>query len=216
MCARILLLFLPLTALNCGGAAEVRSYLQVGGAVIEGAELEAAVDGLRGAFASSGRQTLAWALLDQGFGASALLHHRLTAESHAARTQADTYAARLDAGEGFYALLQEIGESDPVMLRSPTPFGLGASAAAAVGGMEAGEWRGPLASLKGWEIILLEKRLEGLRSRSGVIVRRLVFPVGTDADRDQARADWARLPLEGSADMLDTLPAVFRHGRVAS
>ncbi|MFK5956303.1 MAG: hypothetical protein QM477_07655 [Planctomycetota bacterium] len=96
----------------------------------------------------------------------------------------------------------------------PHPSGLGASVAAAVAGLEDGEWTKPLATTYGWEIIMLDERLPGDRNRAQVFLYRMQFPVGDDATRAQAKSDWATLPLHGNAELLKALPQSFRRNRI--
>lgn len=167
-------------------------------------------------YSAWGPCSLAWHLLDGGMAPAALLHHRFAEESQAARAQADAAVARLNEGESFYAILQEVGEDEPPVMNQPSPFGLGAATAASIALLEPGAWAGPLRTLDGWEIVLLEDRADDVRSRSGVLVRRVVFPVADDAARNQARQDWATLPLAGDLALLRSLPRHFVRGRVAA
>jgi len=190
--------------------------LQIGDSRIAGAELRAAMDQLHNTYTAWGPCSLAWHLLDGGMAPTALLHDRFASESESARAQAQAAVSRLHDGESFYAILQEVGEAAPAVMNQPSPFGLGAAAAASVALLEPGGWAGPLRTLDGWEIVLLEERAEGVRSRSGVLVRRVIFPVGDDAARNQARQDWATLPLAGDLALLRSLPRNFVRGRVAA
>lgn len=190
--------------------------LQVGDSQIPGSELRAGLHALQRSYGAWGACSLAWHLLDGGMASAALLHDRHAEESAEALEAAKAAAARIREGESFYALLQEIGEEAPAVMKQPSPFGLGASVAASVASLEPGAWDGPLRSLDGWEIVLLEERAEGLRSRGGVLVRRIVFPVADDAARNQARQDWATLPLAGDLALLRSLPRSFVRGRVAA
>lgn len=167
-------------------------------------------------YSAWGPCSLAWHLLDGGMAPAALLHHRFAEESKDARAQADAAVARLNEGESFYAILQEIGEGEPPVMHQPSPFGLGATTAASIAPLEPGSWAGPLRTLDGWEIVLLEDRADDVRSRSGVLVRRVVFTVADDAARNQARQDWATLPLAGDLALLRSLPRSFIRGRVAA
>ncbi len=99
--------------------------------------------------------------------------------------------------------------------KQPTPFGVGARISAAVADMEPGEWRGPFLTLSGWEFVELIDRNPGLRSRSGVVIRKLTVAVGTYEDQKEARELWKTLPLSGDADLLRTLPPDFTHGRLS-
>jgi parvulin-like peptidyl-prolyl isomerase len=101
-------------------------------------------------------------------------------------------------------------------MRQASPAALGASTSAAVAGLEPGAWVGPIQTIHGWEIVLLEARAEGPRSRSGVVVRTIIFPVASESEQTQARADWATLPLAGDPALLRSLPRSFVRGRVAA
>lgn len=190
--------------------------LSIGEVQISGAELRAAMHELHFTYSAWGPCSLAWHLLDGGMAPAALLHDRYPEQSQAAREQAAAAVARLNEGESFYAILQEVGEEAPAVMNQPSPFGIGAAAAASVSMLEPGAWAGPLQTLDGWEIVLLEERAEGVRSRSGVLVRRVIFPVADDAARNQARQDWATLPLAGDLALLRSLPRNFVRGRVAA
>ena len=98
----------------------------------------------------------------------------------------------------------------------PAPFALGALVAAKVASFEEGDWAGPLASLNGWELVRLDQRGGITRSRAGVALQRIRFPVGKAKDRELAEELWNTLPLSGSANWLATLPSEFRRGRLAA
>lgn len=183
--------------------------------------IEAAESSLRLSFPMEGRATLIWHLLDGGLAAEVLLHARLGEASQAARQEAEVWARRLRAGESFAAVRTAWLEAHPdqaedAVDQKPGPFFLGASAAAAVAAMQPGEWRGPLRTEQGWEILHLVSRLDGPRPLASVRVERMKFLVGSDADRKAAAADWARLPLSGNPELLDALPLEFRQNRVVA
>lgn len=192
--------------------------LRIGEVELPYRQIEALERSLSRAFATEGRATMLWHLLDAGLAEEALLHARLPEASQAARAAADVWVARLRAGEDFDALLEEARATmpeqvyDPVPLH-PAPSALGGSIAAHVAAMEESEWAGPLRSERGWEIVRLRAREAIPRAQAQVQVDRLVFPVGAQEDRDRARADWVRLPLSGNPELLDALPLEFRHGR---
>lgn len=190
--------------------------LQIGDSQIPGAELRTALHALHLSYDAWGACSLAWHLLDGGMAPASLLHDRFPEESAAALADAEAAVQRIRDGESFYSLLQEFGEPVTPVMKQPSPFGLGAAAAASVATLEPGAWDGPLRSLDGWEIVLLEERAEGFRSRGGVLIRRIVFPVADDAARNQARQDWATLPLAGDLALLRSLPRNFVRGRVAA
>jgi len=167
-------------------------------------------------FTAFGHDTLAWHLLDGGLGASALLHHNHAKESAKAKADADAAAKRILKGESFYAVYQDLGGNpNPASISQPTPFGLGARVAALIATRVKGEWFGPVATIDGWKIVFLEERNEALRSRAGVRIRSILFPIATDDDRRKAREDWAKLELRANPAVLRTLPASFRKGRTA-
>ncbi|KAA3612791.1 MAG: peptidyl-prolyl cis-trans isomerase [Planctomycetota bacterium] len=195
--------------------------LYVGEVLIPAAEIDGAVQDLRRAFRAFGQDTLRWSLLSQGLGPGTLLHQDLPEESQAAKEEAHLWAARVAAGEDFLDLIDELDTwtgrtSKPPFPLPPTPFALGARVAAKVATMEAGDWAGPLKTRDGWEIIRLQERFDQNRSRSSVVVLRLVFHVGDSVDHAKVAEDWARLPLSGDQDYLDALPPLFRANRVVS
>lgn len=176
---------------------------------------------LRRAFPADGRATLIWHLLDAGLAEEALIHSRCAAASRSARSEAEEVADRLRAGADFTTLHEAWRAAHPdvggrAILEKPGPFFLGASVSARVAAMEPGEWAGPLRTQKGWEIVLLRERVAAPRPFAQVAVERFVFPVGSPEQHAAARADWAKLPLAGNAELLDALPLEFRHGRVAA
>lgn len=170
---------------------------------------------LRPAFPAWGAATLAWHLLDGGLAEAALLHAALPELSKRAEQAAQAAAARLESGETFFSVLTDYPESEPPAMRQPSPFALGARVAARTASMAQGEWAGPLRTKQGWELIYLEERVPGTRSRTGVALRRIVFPVGEEMDRSQARAAWARLDLSGNDALLRALPRALVRDRIA-
>ena len=203
----------------CGGCSRATEGLWIGDAFLSGTELDRAVEELRHSFGQFGQDTLRWRLLDEGMGPAAILHSRFPEESRSARRQAERYAARLRDGENFDSLVQEQlaltpREPVPERPRPPHPHGLGARVAAAAATLEPGEWTGPVRTLDGWELLFLVKRFDEVRSRSSVVVRQLVVPVGDDAARREAKEAWATLPLSGSETYLRALPVEFRRGRI--
>ena len=190
--------------------------LQIGDSRIDGDSMRDALLGLHQAYDVWGPSTLAWHLLDGGFAATALLHDRFAEQSATAQAAAEAAAQRLTDGEGYYAILQEQGGDPAPVMRQASPAALGAATSAAVAGLEPGAWAGPLRTIDGWEIVLLEARAEGPRSRSGVVVRSITFPIASESEQTQARADWATLPLAGDPALLRSLPRSFVRGRVAA
>jgi parvulin-like peptidyl-prolyl cis-trans isomerase-like protein len=197
-------------------AGSVPPELQIGDSRIDGESLRAALLDLHQAYDVWGPSTLAWHLLDGGLAATALLHDRFAEQSATARAEAEAAAQRLRDGEGFYAILQEAGGDPAPVMRQASPAALGASTSAAVAGLEPGAWAGPLRTIDGWEIVLLEARAEGPRSRSGVVVRSITYPIASESEQTQARADWATLPLAGDPALLRSLPRSLVRGRVAA
>lgn len=193
----------------------VRGELRVGDAVIDLEELEDLVRKFGQTFDAFGHDTLAWHLLQGGMGPAALMHQRLAEESATAKSAAEQVAARISSSQDFYAEYQNHG-GDPAAqnLRQPTPFALGARVCAHFSVMEPGDWVGPLMTTQGWEIVILEDRADSLRMLAGVSTRSILFEVGTDDHRREAREAWAKLPLQAPASFLRTLPAHFRRGRV--
>jgi len=199
---------------GCGAGPADRPALTVGGFPLPARELDEAVEELRRTFPGYGTDTLRWDLLREGLLAATLLHGRHARESRDAHERAERRAERLRRGEPFP---QELPASaDGVRLekawtpKPPTPYGLGAHAAAAVSTMEPGDWRGPLKTSLGWEILYLEKRFGGDRSRAAVVVHRLIFPVGTLEDTRKAESDWKTLPLEADPAYREALPLPLR------
>lgn len=212
-----LFLFLAPTALSC-----VRGQpdgITVGSTWIPGSEIDEAVAQMRRGFPERGRGTLAWQILDGGYGPACLLHDALPEASAAARAEAERWAARLRDGTDPAALAAELlrlptGQDPTGMPRAPNPFELESGrAAAAVAALEPGEWCGPLKTVKGWEILYLADRQDGPRNRAGVSLIRLTSAVGGPADRDRAVEAWSTLPLRGSRERLLDLPYFFRRGR---
>lgn len=207
-----------LLLLACASCAD-RPGLDVGGVEIPYRLIAAGELSLRTAFPAEGRASLTWMLLDNGLAEEALLHARLPEASAAARAAADGWARRLRAGEEFDALMDEARTALPeqelvTQLRKPGPAFLGSSVAAAVAEMEPGEWRGPLRTERGWELVHLAVREPIPRSIAQVQVDRISFWIGAREDRERARADWARLPISGDPELLDALPLEFRRGRI--
>ena len=196
------------------GSSSYSGTLWIGEAEIDVAELEILVESFSHSFDAFGHDTLAWHLLDGGLGASAILHHNFAQESADAKTKADAAANRISEGETFFAVYQDLGgDPNPASISQPTPFGLGARVAALMATRVKGEWLGPVATMDGWEIVFLEERNEAIRSRAGIRVRSILFPIATDDDRRKAREDWAKLPLRATPAVLRALPASFRRGR---
>jgi parvulin-like peptidyl-prolyl isomerase len=155
-----------------------------------------------------------------GLGAGALLHDRFPEQSAAAHSAANAVADRLRAGSTFEEELllhldaQQAPHKD-TRPKAPSPSSLGAAVSAEVASMEPGNWSGPLKTAFGWELILLVERMEATRNRAPVSLYRMQFPVGADADRQQAVADWSTLPLSGNAELMDCLAVEFRRNRPA-
>lgn len=215
--ATLLLTCLPLLT-ACG---QERDGLAVGDAWIPGEAIDTAVSEMKGSFPQWGADSLAWHILDGGFGPAHLLHAALPSESAAARQEAEIWAGRLRNGEEFEVLARErtvLGEEDPAdPMRAPSPFEIGSGrVAAAAGGLEPGQWTGPILTVRGWEIVYLRARGEGHRNRASVQLVRLEFPVGDEAARQRAEQEWNTLPLGGTPRRLRALPSSFRHGRVAA
>lgn len=206
--------------LACGSCSEPEG-LRIGEVEIPYRQITALEESLRQSFSAEGRATMLWHLLDGGLAAEALLHSRLPEASSAALAAAEAYADRLRAGEEFTALLGEARlllpeqDAEPRM-EHPGPAHLGSSVSARVAALEEGGWAGPLRTERGWELIRLAARERISRSLAQVAVDRILFPVGTAAERDRARADWAKLPLSGNPELLDALPLEFRRGRERS
>ncbi|MHC4822861.1 MAG: peptidyl-prolyl cis-trans isomerase [Planctomycetota bacterium] len=180
-----------------------------------------AEESLRESFQHSGSGTLRAHLLQFGLGQAAILHQANPEESAKSRALAMQWVDRLQAGETFHTLLEEeaqrLGspvEIDPPEL--PNPSGLGASVAAAVAGLEQGQWAGPLQTIYGWEVVLLDRRVAGTRDRAQVSLFRLQAPVGDASLRNQAKEDWETLPLSGNPELIQDLPLSFRRDRVVA
>jgi hypothetical protein len=189
--------------------------LQVGGVTISADSIQSAVDDLRITFSTTGEASARWLLLDGGMGPAAILHHRLKAESDAVLQEAQKAADRIRAGATFSEVALSLGQNTQLRMLQPAPFAIGAIVAAKVASLEEGEWAGPLASLDGWELFRLEQRGGSTRSRAGVALHRIRFPVGEAKDRELAEELWNSLPLSGSPEWLATLPTEFRRGRIA-
>ncbi|MFQ5747833.1 MAG: hypothetical protein ACE5H3_00050 [Planctomycetota bacterium] len=203
-----------LLSAGCGGRPADRPALTVGGIPLPAGQLDEAVDELRHTFPGYGTDTLRWDLLRKGMLAATLLHARHAEESRAARKLAEFQAGLLRRGGSFPQDLPASGSGFRLERAwtpmPPTPYGLGARAAAAVSTMEPGEWRGPLKTRQGWEILYLEKRFEGERSRAAVVVHRLVFPVGPPEAARKAGSDWEALPLEADPAYREAIPLPLR------
>jgi len=203
---------------GCGGFSP--SGLRVGGVLIPRSELELVTRELRHSFPQFGEATLHWSILDGGWGPAWLLHEEHPEASAAALAEARRYQERLEQGEDFLDLVRERkhlapGVSPLDLVRAPNPETLGGRVAAKVATLKPGEWAGPLRTARGWELIFLSSRQEGLpASRAGVQLARLVFPVGSKVDHAQAFQDWVRLPLSGDPDLIRDLPSEFRRDRV--
>lgn len=183
--------------------------------VVEGAYLS-----MTQSFVIEGQDTIRRSLLMNGLGAGALLHQRFPEQSAAAKEAAEAIASRLRAGGSFEEEAkrhaEDSGESDNDALpKAPMPSALGAAVCAAVASMEPGDWTGPLQTSYGWELILLVERMDTTRNRAPVNLYRILFPVGSSTDRQQAVADWSTLPLSGNAELMDCLAVEFRRNRVA-
>lgn len=206
-----------LTAAACGEP----QGLRIGEVEIPYRQIEAAEQSLRRSFPAEGRATLIWHLLDGGLAAEALLHARLPEASRAARVEAEALAARIRAAPDPVAAFREersrrAEAAEEPVFEKPGPAFLGGSAAARLARMEPGEWTGPLRTERGWELLLLVAREEIPRLLAQVLVERMIVWVGSAADRAQAQADWARLPLSGDPALLDAIPLEARHGRTAA
>ena len=191
--------------------------LKVGEAEIDLTELKDLARQFGRNFDAFGPETLAWNLLHEGLGPSALLHQRFAEESATAKLEAEAVAARILSKSDFYDEYQARGGSPEAQnLKPPTPYGVGARVAAQMAEMEAGEWLGPAQTIQGWEIVLLEERADSLRMVAGLAVRSIVFEVGADLHRKEAREAWATLPIQAPTAFLRILPAAFRRGRVTT
>lgn len=180
-----------------------------------------AEEDLRASFRNSGQGTLRAHLLQFGLGQAAILHQAFPEESAEAHGLAMTWVERLQDGESFLTILEEEAarmgyEVEVDAPELPSPSGLGSSVAAAVAGLEEGQWAGPLKTIYGWEIVLLERRVEGPRNRAQVSLYRLQAPVGDSSSRNQAKEDWDTLPLSGNPDLIRDLPPSFRRDRVVA
>lgn len=192
----------------------------MGEAEIPYRQIQAAEQSLRISFPLEGRSTLIWHLIDGGLAAEALLHARLPELSGAAHQEAELWADRLRHGEDFLVVLEhwQAQRSEPPVLfhlQKPGPFFVGASVSARIAAMEEGDWAGPLRTEVGWEIIRLVVRDDAPRALAQVQIERLVFPVGSEAERLRAKEDGAKLPFSGHPDLLDALPLEVRRARTA-
>ncbi|MCP4092904.1 MAG: peptidyl-prolyl cis-trans isomerase [Planctomycetes bacterium] len=183
-------------------------------------EVETAYEAMKVSFTVEGEDTIRRHLLMEGLGQGAFLHHALATESIKAQVAANAVAERLKAGSTFEEELQlwaqEHGVTpEPDVTVQPSPSALGAAVSAAVAAMEPGDWAGPLKTRMGWELIHLIERHDGPRNRAQVSVYRMQFLVGSPADRQQALADWSKLPLSGNLELIDCLSLDFRANRVA-
>lgn len=176
---------------------------------------------LRLSFPVEGDDSLRAHLLQFGLGESAILHQAHPLKSASALAEAELWAKRVRETNSFMQVLDvystEKGfsiEADGVSM--PHPSGLGASVAAEVAQMEDGDWRGPIATTYGWELIRLDQRFDGPRNRAQISLYRMQFPVGSDADRAQAKKDWDTLPLRGNHELLMALPLSFRRDRLVT
>jgi len=176
---------------------------------------------MKRSFPGEGDTTLRAHLMQFGLGQAAILHQAHPLKSASSLAEAKQWADKVHQADSFMQVLQtfcaERGlpiEADGVAL--PHPSGLGASVAAAVAQMENGDWAGPIATSYGWELILLEERFSGARNRAQISLYRMQFPVGSDADRAQAKKDWDTLPLRGNPELLLALPLSFRRDRLAT
>ena len=210
------LLFLLLTF--CAVSCSQPEGLHIGEVELSWEELERATEELRRSFPQYTEPTLHYHLLMFGMGEAALLHAQDPEESQRALEASQAALARLEAGKPFLEELAEHSETPIDDLESggmtqPNPASLGARAAAATAVLEPGQWRGPIRTLEGWEIIYLRERTEGIRHRANVDLYRLVYPIGSAERRLQARKDWATLPLRGNLEVIRALPLEFRRGR---
>lgn len=208
-----------LLMLSCSAGCDRSVGITVGEVTIPAPTIDQAVEKLRAAFSSFGTDTLRWHLMNEGLGPGHILHHRFPEESQAAYEEAMKWAKRVRAGEDFRDLIDELvqltgREDESGYPLPPHPNALGAQVAAAVAVMENGDWTGPLQTRQGWEIILLQERFDEIRSRSNVIVRRLIFHVADELEQENAKNAWKSLPLSGDPEYLKALPAKFRRGRV--
>jgi hypothetical protein len=191
--------------------------LKVGEAEINLDELGLLVQKFGRNFNAFGPETLAWHLLKDGIGPAAILHQRFADDSATAKSKADEIAARIQSKEDFYAEYQAHGGNPEAQsMLPPTPFGVGARLAAHFAEMEPGDWVGPLQTAQGWEIVILEERAPSKRMVAGVVGRTILFGIGSDDHRKEAREAWAKLPLQAAPAFLRALPASFRRGRVAA
>lgn len=210
----LLLLLLTFCMISCSQP----EGLHIGEVELSWKELDRATEELSRSFPQYTEPTLHFHLLMFGLGETALLHAQDPAESQEAFAAAKAAVERLEAGKPF---LEELSErtSTPLEelvsdgLTQPNPASLGARAAAATAVLEPGQWRGPIRTLEGWEIVYLRERTEGTRHRANVDLYRLVYPIGSPERRLQAEKDWATLPLGGNLEVIRALPLEFRRGR---
>ncbi|MBC8329411.1 MAG: peptidylprolyl isomerase [Planctomycetes bacterium] len=213
-----LLLTCPLLLTACGHESD---GIALGDTWIPGEAIDTAVREMKGSFPQWGENSLAWHVLDGGFGPAWLLHAELAAESSAALEEADRWARRLQGGESFADLARERTlDPEAGVIEgpfAPSPFEIRSGrVAAAVGSLEPGQWTGPVKTIRGWELIWLQERGDAPRNRASVTLIRLEFPVGAPEARERARVAWNTLPIGGSPDRIRDLPFRFRHGRVAA
>lgn len=201
---------ISLMLISCGHT----QNMELGDVIISSKIVEEAVGELRTAFPSTGNASARWLLLDGGLGPATILHHRLRAESDAAYSKAQQAASRIQAGQSFATVAANLGQNPAPRMLQPAPFAIGALIAAKVATLEDNEWAGPIASVYGWEIVWLENRGGTIRSRSGVFLRRIRFPVGSQEDRALAEKLWRTLPLSAPPEWLATFPPEFRKGRL--
>jgi len=175
---------------------------------------------LRHSFPVEGNDILRSHLLQFGLGEAAILHQAHPRESAAARAEAESWAEKIRTEGKFLPIfavwaeqMDQPAKADTIS--QPNPSALGAAEAAAIALLENGEWSGPIITSTGWELLLLEERFDGPRNRAQISAYRMVFPVGTLADRAQAKKDWDTLPLSGNSELLNALPQSFRHNRLA-
>ncbi len=210
----LLLLLLTFCAVSCSQP----EGLHIGEVELSWEELDRATEELSQSFPQYTKPTLHYHLLMFGLGETALLHAQDPAESQEAFAAAKAAVERLEAGKPFLEELAERTSTPMDELKSdgltqPNPASLGARAAAATAVLEPGQWRGPIRTLEGWEIVYLRERTKGTRHRANVDLYRLVYPIGSAERRLQAKENWATLPLRGNLEVIRALPLEFRRGR---